>query len=146
MKSTRSFRLSVAALLEFLSSARLIQLTQKPLVGIVTHGPFTAAHVHPNKPTQFADSVSRQRLGTHVSRIRLSVHLSQAPVSHPLELLATRVPADQRVLMQRCDHGVTLTVCRDSGTAPVPKIHQLPLDPQRSRARRDGCEQLTLPA
>ena len=33
--------------------------------------------------------------------------LFQAPISHPLELLATRVSSDQRVLMQRCDHGVT---------------------------------------
>ena len=28
-------------------------------------------------------------------------------VSHALELLATRVPSDQRALMQRCDHGAT---------------------------------------
>ena len=75
MKSTRSFRLSVATLLEFLTSARLIQPTQTALAGIVTHGPFTAAHVHPSKPTQLADPVSKQRFGTHVSRVRRSVHL-----------------------------------------------------------------------
>ena len=73
----------------------------------------------------------------------------EAPVSHPLELLATRVPSDQRALAVttalRVVNGA-LTVCRDSDTAAVPKIHQLALDPQRSRARRGGCEQLAFPA
>ena len=46
--------------------------------------------------------------------------------------------------MQRCDQGVT--VCRGSDTAAVPKIHQLALDPQRTRARHDGCEQIAFPA
>ena len=103
-KSTRHFRLSVAALLECLTTARLIQTTQMPLVGIVTHGPFTAAHIHPSKPTQFADSVSRQRFGAQVSKVREQCPPFQDPVSRPPELLATRVPSDQRVLMQ---HGAS---------------------------------------
>ena len=108
MKSIRPFRLSVAALFEFLTSAQLIQPTQIPLVGIVTHGPFTVAHVYSSKPTQLADSFSRQRFCTHVSRVHRSAHLfKQAPVSHPLEHLATRVPKDQRALMQHCDHGAS---------------------------------------
>ena len=75
MKSTRPFRFSVAALFEFLTSTQLIQPTQIPLVGIVTNGPFTAAHVHSSKPTQLADCVSRQRFGSHVSRVHCNVHL-----------------------------------------------------------------------
>ena len=145
-------RLSVATLFEFLTSAQLIQRTQIPLVGIVTHGPFTVAHVHSSKPTQLADYVSRQHFGTR-QQGSLQCPPSQTPVSHPLKLLATRVLSDQRVATQRYGHGVasdqindTLTVCRNCDTAIVPKIHQLALDLQRSRARRDGCEQLALPA
>ena len=124
VKSTRPFRLIVAVLFEFLTSAQLIQPTQIPLVGIVTHGPFTVAHVHSSEPTQLADSVSRQRFGTHVSRFHCSVHLFM--------LQSTRASGNWSPLRPTCfdANAVTtalrvvndaLTVCRDSDTAAVPK-------------------------
>ena len=67
----------------------------------------------------------------------------QVSTSHPPEILATRLPSDQHVLMQCCDHGVS---SRDSDTAAVPKIRQLALDPRRSRTRHDGREQLAFSA
>ena len=145
MKSTRPFRLSVAALFEFLTSAHLIQPAQIPLVGIVTHGPFTAAHVHSSKPRQLADFCFQATLWCTRQQGSLQCPPFQAPVSCFPELLPTRVPSDQRALMQRCDHGASSDqcVCYDSDTAAEPKIHQLALDPRRSRARRDGCEQLS---
>ena len=73
----------------------------------------------------------------------------QALTSRPPELLAARVPSDQRVSINAVSTASrvindALTVCRDSDTAAAPKIHQLALDSQRSRAR-DGCEQFALP-
>ena len=110
VKSTRPFRLSIAALFELVTSARLIQPTQLPLVGIVTHGPFVVAHMHSSKATQLPYSVSKQRFGTHVSGVHCSVHLFnlfKLQFPHPLELLVTRVPSDQRALMQRCELGAS---------------------------------------
>ena len=57
VKSTRPFRLTVAALFEFLTPAQLIQTTQTPSVRVVTH--VSLAYVHPSQPTQLTNPISR---------------------------------------------------------------------------------------
>ena len=102
MKSTRSFRLSVAPLFEFPTSARLIQPTQIPLVGIVTQCPFTDCST---RTLEQADTVrgffSQATLWYTHQQGSLQCPPFQATVSHPPEPLVTRVPSGQRVLMAK---------------------------------------------
>ena len=59
VKSTRPFRLRVAALFEFLTPAQHIQTLQTPFVRVVTHVSFIAAYVHPSQSTQLTNPISR---------------------------------------------------------------------------------------
>ena len=64
MNSTRPFRLSLACLLGVLATARFIQLRERAVLNIASHGLLTVA-----------DSVSRQLFGTDICVIRGSVRL-----------------------------------------------------------------------
>ena len=132
VKSTRPSRLSVAALFEFLTLAQLVQTTQMPFVGTVTHISFTATYVHPSQSTQLANPMSKWRSDAYISEIRRSIHFLK--LQFPIHQCFLQPESPQTNVFRR--NSVTtasrvindcLTVCRNCHTALVTKIRQLAL-------------------
>ena len=99
----------------------------------------------PSQPIQLANSVPKQHFGTHVCRVLCSIHFLE--LQFPVFQRFLQPESSQTNVFRRNAVATSSRVINDILTvAVVPKIHQLALDSPWSRARRDGCEQLTLPA
>ena len=106
------FRLTIAALFEFLTSAQLIQTTQTPSVRVVTHVSFTAAYAHPSQPTQL--TIHRS---IHFLKLQFPVYQSslQPESSQTNMFRRNAVATASRVIND------SPTVCRNCDAATVPK-------------------------